>query len=273
MRRIPLDRIRGVDVSAPFLHRLLGSRQGGGGGRLRRRLQRGDLARRRLARAGRDAADGLAPAGTGRPTTGPAILDRASPLLLALGGITSMRYLLAPIAIVGVVANLADDLPGGILERAGNTAVDHAPSNPLGNRRHRRRRHRTRPLDRRGGVAARRLGLHADRRGRATDSRPRSAHATRRDDRPRADPGYRCSRHALPASAWARLGHRHRRRTARAHRWDDAGADPARPRRTHGLLRAVDPPAPDPAAPLSRASAPGARATLARGLLLCRCCC
>ncbi len=131
VRRIPLDRIRGVDISAPFLHRLLGlvkvEVEAASGG--------GSNAEISLAAVSREQAETLRavllraePAGV---AAGPAILDRASPLLLALGGITSMRYLLAPIAIVGVVANLADELPGGILERAGNAAVDHAPSNPL----------------------------------------------------------------------------------------------------------------------------------------------
>ena len=133
VRTIPLDRIRGVDVSAPFLHRLLGlvkvEVEAAAGG--------GSQAELSLAAVSRAQADALRtvllraePAAVG--ATDPTLLHSAKPALLALGGITSMRYLLAPLAIVGVLFNLADDFPGGFVERAGEVAVDHVPTDPLG---------------------------------------------------------------------------------------------------------------------------------------------
>ena len=133
VRTIPLDRIRGVDVTAPFLHRLLGlvkvDVEAAAGG--------GSQAELSLAAVSHAQADALRhallrsePGAVG--ATGPAILHEATPALLALGGITSMRYLLAPVAILGVLFNLADDLPGGYVERAGDAAVDHVPTHSLG---------------------------------------------------------------------------------------------------------------------------------------------
>jgi len=43
-----------------------------------------------------------------------------------------MSYLLAPAAIVGVVFNLADDLPGGFVERASEAAADRFPTDAVG---------------------------------------------------------------------------------------------------------------------------------------------
>ena len=43
-----------------------------------------------------------------------------------------MSYLLAPAAIVGVVFNLADDLPGGFVERAAEAAADRFPTDAVG---------------------------------------------------------------------------------------------------------------------------------------------
>jgi membrane protein YdbS with pleckstrin-like domain len=120
VRTIPRERVRGIDVTEPFLHRLLGlvkvdvEAAAGGGGK------KAELS---LAAISRAQADSLREAllGGGRPAeeaAEPEPLYRATPGLLALGGLTSMGYLLAPAAIVGVVANLADDLPGGFVERA-----------------------------------------------------------------------------------------------------------------------------------------------------------
>ena len=83
----------------------------------------------------------LGPAPPSRP--GPPILHRAGPALLALGGITSLRYLLAPLAIVGVAFNLADDLPGGLVERAERRRERPAPHRPA---RHRGARGRARSV-------------------------------------------------------------------------------------------------------------------------------
>jgi putative membrane protein len=130
-RVIPLDRVRGVDLTAPFLHRLLGLvkveiEAAAGGGKAELSLAavsraEGEALRERLLGSARaEAIDEPQP------------LYRATPRLLALGGVTSGRYLLAPAAIVGVLLNLADDLPGGLIERGTEAAVDRAPTDPVG---------------------------------------------------------------------------------------------------------------------------------------------
>lgn len=133
VRTIPLDRLRGVDLTASFLHRLLGlvrvevEAAAGGGSRAElalAALSRTDAERLREAILGRAQ-------GVEEEEPGPRRLYRASPGLLALGGITSMRYLLAPAAIVGFVFNLADDLPGDIAGRAADAAAERAPSDPV----------------------------------------------------------------------------------------------------------------------------------------------
>ena len=133
VRRVPVERIRSVDVSAPFFHRLLGlvkvdvDAAAGGGSKAEISLP---AISREQAEALRSVLLRTEP-GRAAPA-GPPVLARASPGLLALGGVTSMRYLLAPVVLAGVLFNLADDLPGGFIERAGRTAVDHLPSHPLG---------------------------------------------------------------------------------------------------------------------------------------------
>jgi putative membrane protein len=134
IRTIPLERVRGVEVTAPFLHRLLGLARvdveaaAGGGSNAElslpavSRVQAAAL--REVLLGGPRHADGeQAEART---------LYRATAGLLALGGITSLRYLLAPAAVVGVFFNVADDLPGGLLERVGEAAADRAPTDALG---------------------------------------------------------------------------------------------------------------------------------------------
>jgi putative membrane protein len=133
VRTIQLTRVRGVDVTAPFLHRLLGlvrvEVEAAAGG--------GSKAELSLAAVSRAQAEELRKALLGAPAVGEdeaakaRELFRATPGLLALGGITSMRYLLAPAAVIGVVLNLADDLPGGLVERAGEAALDQAPTSTL----------------------------------------------------------------------------------------------------------------------------------------------
>lgn len=132
-RVVPLDRVRGVDVTAPFLHRLLGlvkveiEAAAGGGNKAElslpalSRAEAETLRDRILARAGEGVEEREAPT-----------LYRATPQLLALGGITSGRYLLAPAAVVGIVLNLADDLPGDLFGRAADAARDRAPTDPGG---------------------------------------------------------------------------------------------------------------------------------------------
>jgi putative membrane protein len=130
-RVVPLDRVRGVDLTAPFVHRLLSLvkveiEAAAGGGEAEISLaavsRREGEALRQLLLGGAAAADDEA-----EPTP----LYRATPGLLALGGVTSGRYLLAPAAVVGVLFNLADDLPGSVMERATDAVVDRAPNDAL----------------------------------------------------------------------------------------------------------------------------------------------
>jgi putative membrane protein len=135
-RVVPLDRIRGVELRAPWLHRVLGlvrvdveAAAGGSdaaelslaavsaaeGERLRRVLLAG-------ARPGVEEAE-APPART---------LYRASPKLLVAGGLTSGRYILTPLAVIGVIANFADDLPGSFVEDLLGSAADEAPTDVLG---------------------------------------------------------------------------------------------------------------------------------------------
>jgi putative membrane protein len=136
-RVVPLDRIRGVDLQAPWLHRALGLVQveveaasggasaaeltlaavtTGEGERLRHVL----LSQRREA-SGPD------------PEAPPArVLYRATPRLLVAGGLTSGRHIVAPLAVLAVVLNFADDLPGALGERILGSAADRAPTDVLG---------------------------------------------------------------------------------------------------------------------------------------------
>lgn len=133
VRTIPLDRVRGVVVTAPFLHRLVGlvkvevEAAAGGGSKAELSLPAVSVAQ----------ADALREAVLGAPTAREqedeaATLYRATPGQLALAGVTSLSYLLAPAAAVGVVANLADDLPGGLLERVSQAAAGRAPTDAFG---------------------------------------------------------------------------------------------------------------------------------------------
>jgi putative membrane protein len=135
VRTIPLDRIRGIDVTEPFVHRLLGlvkvDVEAAAGGRSKAELSLAAVSReqadqlREAVLAGPRAAAGDEPV-EARP------VYEATPRLLVLGGLTSMRYLLAPAAVVGVVFNLADDLPGGIVDRAADAAADRFPTDAFG---------------------------------------------------------------------------------------------------------------------------------------------
>jgi putative membrane protein len=131
-RVVPLDRVRGVDLTAPFLHRLLGlvkvEIEAAAGGRDKAELSlaavsrgEGEALRERLLARAQD-----------EPAAEPPPLYRATPALLAAGGLLSGRYLLAPAAVVGVLFNLADDLPGGLVERGTEAAIDRAPTDAAG---------------------------------------------------------------------------------------------------------------------------------------------
>ncbi|MGH3013179.1 MAG: PH domain-containing protein, partial [Gaiellaceae bacterium] len=134
VRTIPRERVRGIDVTEPFAHRLLGlvkvEIEAAAGGNSKQ-------AELSLAAVSREQADelreALLGAGAGAAEAAEAEpLYRATPGLLALGGITSMSYLLAPAAIVGVVLNLADDLPGEFVEDAVEGAADRFPTDLVG---------------------------------------------------------------------------------------------------------------------------------------------
>ena len=131
-RVVPLDRVRGVDLTAPFFHRLLGlvkvEIEAAAGGSDKAELSlaavsrgEGEALRERLLASARVV-----------PTAEPAPLYRATPRLLAVGGLLSGRYLLAPAAVVGVIFNFANDLPGGLVERGTDAAVDRAPTGATG---------------------------------------------------------------------------------------------------------------------------------------------
>jgi putative membrane protein len=134
-RVVPLDRVRGVDLTAPFFHRLLGlvkveiEAAAGGGDQAELSLAavsrtEGEALRERLL-AGARAEEEEEP---GEPR----VLYRALPRLLALGGLTSGRYLLAPAAVVGVLFNVVENLPGSVMDNATETVVERIPSDLVG---------------------------------------------------------------------------------------------------------------------------------------------
>jgi putative membrane protein len=131
-RVVPLDRVRGVDLTAPFFHRLLGLvkveiEAAAGGG------DKAELSLPAVSRAEGEALRELLLGGARADTAGePPALYRATSRLLALGGVTSGRYLLAPAVVVGVLLNFAEDLPGGLVERGTGAVVDRAPTDPAG---------------------------------------------------------------------------------------------------------------------------------------------
>lgn len=133
VRTIPVDRVRGVVVTEPFFHRLLGlvrvEVEAAAGGESDAELSLAAVSRREAEQL-REVL--LGTRGAAERIAEPATLYRATPRLLAVGGITSLSYLLAPAAVIGVVFNLADDLPGGFVERGGRELLDHVPRHPLG---------------------------------------------------------------------------------------------------------------------------------------------
>jgi putative membrane protein len=136
-RVVPLDRIRGVDLQAPWLHRTLGLVQveveAAAGGTSAAELTlaavtaaEGERLRHVLLSQRREAPGADPDATPGR------VLYRATPALLVAGGLTSGRHILAPLAILAVVVNFADDLPGALGERILGSAADRAPTDVLG---------------------------------------------------------------------------------------------------------------------------------------------
>jgi putative membrane protein len=126
-RVVQLDRVRGVDLTAPFVHRLFGlvkvEIEAAAGG------DKAEIALAAVSRAEGEALRERLLGGERAETEAePPPLYRATPRLLALGGLTSGRYLLAPAAVVGVLFNIADDLPGGVVERVTDLVADAATS-------------------------------------------------------------------------------------------------------------------------------------------------
>jgi len=135
-RVVPLDRIRGVDLQAPWLHRVLGLVQvevdAAAGGSSASELSlvavsaaEGERLRQALLSFGvqEDPTEDATPA---------RVLYRATPRLLVAGGLTSGRHILAPLAVVGIVVNFADDLPGALGDRLFSEAADRIPTEALG---------------------------------------------------------------------------------------------------------------------------------------------
>ena len=136
-RVVPLDRIRGVELQAPWLHRALGlvrvDVEAASGGSEAAELTLAAVAASEGERLRRVLLAGARPAPEEETQAPPArVLFHASPRLLVAGGLTSGRHILAPLAIVGVVANFADDLPGGYAERFLSSAAGRAPTDALG---------------------------------------------------------------------------------------------------------------------------------------------
>ena len=137
-RVVALDRIRGVELQAPWLHRVLGlvrvDVEAAAGGKSAAELSLAAVTaaegeRLRAVLLSRRGAAASAPEGDVQPAR---TLYHATPRLLAVGGLTSGRHILAPLAIIGVIANFADDLPGGFVERFLGSAADSAPTDALG---------------------------------------------------------------------------------------------------------------------------------------------
>ena len=132
VRTIPLERVRGIQVTEPFLHRLLGlvrvEVDAAAGGAQSAELTLPAVTRRQAD----ELREALLAAGPGDESAEPPVLYRATPDRLAAAGVTSLSYLFAPAAIVGVVVNLADDLPGGYVERAIEAAADRFPTDAIG---------------------------------------------------------------------------------------------------------------------------------------------
>jgi putative membrane protein len=134
-RVVSLDRIRGVELRAPWLHRVLGlvrvdvEAAAGGSGAAEFSLAavaagEGERLRRLLLSEAQPADGEEAPPAR--------VLYRATPRLLAAGGLTSGRYILTPLAVLGVLANFAEDVPGGYMDRFVESAADRAPTDVLG---------------------------------------------------------------------------------------------------------------------------------------------
>ena len=135
-RVVPLDRIRGVELQAPWLHRVLGlvrvDVEAAAGGSDKAELSLAAVTAGEGERLRRVLLAGTRPEEAPEAESPPArVLYRATPRLLAAGGLTSGRHILAPLAVIGVIANFADDLPGAFVEDLLGSAADRAPTDVL----------------------------------------------------------------------------------------------------------------------------------------------
>jgi putative membrane protein len=135
-RVLPLDRIRGVELQAPWLHRVLGlvrvDVEAAAGGSNASELSLAAVSAGEGERLRRVLLAGARPGVADEEAPSAEVLYHAKPRLLAAGGLTSGRHILAPLAIVGVIANFADDLPGDLFEDLLGSAADRAPTDVLG---------------------------------------------------------------------------------------------------------------------------------------------
>jgi putative membrane protein len=133
-RVVSLDRIRGVELRAPWLHRVLGlvrvDVEAAAGGTNAAELSLAAVAADEGERLRRVLLAEAAPIGGDEAPA--SVLYRATARLLAAGGLTSGRYILTPLAVIGVLANFADDLPGTYVERSLEDAAERVPTDVLG---------------------------------------------------------------------------------------------------------------------------------------------
>ena len=138
LRTVPLERIRGVDISAPLLHRLAGLVQvrvnDAAGGQAASGL--------RLAAVRRPAAEALREAVLERRRAEPAreagaeaegeVLAEVPFRTLALAGATSGRYLWVPVAALAGALNAVRDADVGWVEDLASEGIDLVPTHPAG---------------------------------------------------------------------------------------------------------------------------------------------
>jgi putative membrane protein len=136
VRTIALERIRGVDISAPLLHRLAGLVQvrvddaAGGASASGLRLA---AVTRRDAEALREAVLARRAAGAGEAAEPPARVLARTPLrTLAVAGATSGRYLLVPVALLAAALRAVRDADIGWVDDLAADGVDLVPTHPAG---------------------------------------------------------------------------------------------------------------------------------------------
>ena len=136
-RVVPLDRIRGVDISAPLLHRVLGlveasvdaAAAGGGASELKLAAVTREQAETLRAQVLERSRGPVTPSAT--PRQAPTIA-RVGYRTLALAGATSTRWLLAPLVALGALSNFLfrDE---STTRRVGETVLDVLPSGVVAN--------------------------------------------------------------------------------------------------------------------------------------------